>query len=111
MCATGQFVGHSDLVPCSEAFRIEVPSCGKVFVAIGPTFGLPLILLPVLKRWGTPDGGGYIATCPTCGPPLILSAALNFGEPQGGTGYVATTQRWATSDFVPGTKALGPPRR
>ena len=50
-------------------------------VANLPTYGPLLVLSPALKRWGPPDGSGYVATGPTSGPFLILSPALKRWGP------------------------------
>ena len=53
---------------------------------------------------------GYVATLPTSGPLLILSPALKRrGSPrrQGLCSHLA--HKWATADFMPGSKVDGFP--
>ena len=67
-------------------------------------------LAPRSEAVGIPNGRGYVATLPTSGPLLILSPALKGrGSPrrQGLRSHLA--HKWATSDFVPRSEAVGIP--
>ena len=53
----------------------------------------------------------YVATWLTCGPPLILSPALERrGTPRRQGLCSRRAHLWATSDFVPRSKASGIPQ-
>ena len=58
-----------------------------------------------------PGGKGYVAILPTCGPPLILLPALKrWGPPkrQGLCSHLAHS--WATCDSAPRSEAVGTPQ-
>ena len=85
---------------------------GRGYVATWPTWGPPLILPPVLRRWVAPGGRGYVASWATCGPLVVLPPALKRWGPlrwQGLCSHLA--HLCATSGFAQTANGWGPPKR